>query len=149
MNTTFKRSVAAFLTAGMLLTGLTACFKSPEETIEDALIEEVSKDGATDFEKILYIHCRSYEGKHFVRLLAYDNAKDAKYYKLEYRVSKEDYTQITNLLTDNEQLYPFSPELVENISYIAKNYDPEVEKNPKLKEDTVEVFDQLVEEYCK
>ena len=149
MRIIIKRIAAAFLILNMLLAGLTSCAKTPFEKAEDLLIEESKNDLSANVKKILYIHCRTSNRKKYVRLLAYAPSNDAKYYKLEYSVSEKDYDKLTDLLKDNEQIYPFSQEQVQQLTHIVKSYDPTVEKNPLLKDGGDEMFDQLVEEYCK
>lgn len=130
MNTTFKRSVAAFLTAGMLLTGLTACFKSPEEKRGDEITELANQESEIKFDKIIHVNV---SGKNsstkklfitgYIEQEQLENKTD-KFQRLEYKISEEDYDTIFQLQNKHDIYYPFDEDTSDIINDMIKKYDP-------------------------
>ncbi len=154
MNTTFKRSVAAFLTAGMLLTGLTACFKSPEEKSGDEITELANQESEIKFDEILYAGVTGKNSKtkifSFVGYVKSNlNTDKSEYMELEYEISKEDYEKFLELAPDYELIYPFNTEATELIKELITKYDPSDKFEAEMNSSGYELLDQLVEEYCK
>ena len=156
MNTTFKRSVAAFLTAGMLLTGLTACFKSPEEKRGDEITELANQESEIKFDKILHINVSGkYSSEKTLLITGLINSNNIKnsqenYRELEYIISKEEYEAVYAIKNAADIYYPFDESSTELINNIIKSYEPE--RAGEIIDAPDSFFDKLdiiVEEYCK
>lgn len=157
MNTIFKRSVAGILTAGMLLTGLTAC-KTPEERQEASLLSAFNKDTNVEFEKILYSTVEKHGDEYQLYITGYDklpeNSTDTAthhiYKEAQYIITEEDYYSYKyNIVKDCEDFFPFANELSDYINKIIEKYDPEYVDKALLSREATRTLDQLVEEYCK
>lgn len=148
MNTTFKRSVAAFLTAGMLLTGLTACFKSPEEKRGDEITELANQESEIKFDMIVYVNITN-RNMYVIGKVQEENSDENKYMELVYKLSTEDAEKVFNISNNHDIFYPFNTESSDLIKEIMSGYEPTNVIKSNVNDTYFDMFDQLVEEYCK
>ena len=153
MNSIFKRTVATFLTAGMLLSGLTAC-KTLEERKQENLINAVSKDSEMEFDNVFYAITWKDNLYYRFSIVSYkkpleSDSDETIYYATNYKISKEDHDAYKELISDNEAFYPFSNETTSFLKKIVKDYDPYYIGEAKMSMRGYRLLDDLVEQYGK
>ena len=152
MNTTFKKSVATLLTAGMLLTGLTACLKTPEEKIGDKITELANQESDIKFDEIIHINVSNvYNRTKTLYITGYVKTEniDEKYQELEYKISDEDYEKLFALNNSHDIYYPFDKTTLELLSNIMTNQEPERCGTFDMNESFRIKLNNIVEKYCK
>ena len=157
MNSILKRTVATFLTAGMLLSGLTAC-KTVENIKENSLINTFNNDTGVEFEKVLLFTAVKTKDVYELYIIGYDkiseeekNGKiDLKNYKeAKYLISEDEYNKFIELAPEYDVYYPFSDESHAFLKKIIRKYDPEYVDTADLFPTAYPKLNRIVEEYCK
>ena len=155
MNTLIKRSVATLLTAGMLLTGFTACNdKTPEEKAETSFVSSSSKDANIDFDYILYASTYYENNDDFLALAAYKKPSEGstekgQFYKIIYNIDSAEVDEFRRIAGTYETTFPFNNEMYGFFSEIIKNYEPISAEPTTFSGKGQQLMDSLVEEYVK
>lgn len=154
MNSILKRTVATFLTAGMLITSLTAC-KTGEKIKEDSLISAVSKESEMEFNNVFYaVTWKDNNNYYYFSIISYkkpleNDSDETIYFETNYKISKEDHDAFKELAGETDAQYPFSSETTTFLKKITKNYDPYYTGEAKMSIKGYKMLDALVEEYGK
>ena len=156
MNIAIKRTVASLLTAGMLLTGLTAC-ETPQEKREENLIESFSRDTKIDFEMVVYATTDVNNGQYELQIIGYNKQEGVddesmikeRYMQANYYITKDEANEFEEVVGDYEIMYPFSEDAIKYLKEIIRKYKPAEVKTAEIADWAYDNFDPVVEEYYK